>query len=222
MTVRTDFEASASHRQYAAVNGQYAPSVTTLLSLIRKPGLERWRGNVGNAKADEIMRSSARYGTYVHNVAEYVNVHGVLPDDVDDIARDDCASYLAWHQSHVRRLVAQELKLYHVADDVLPFSVVGTLDVIVETIGGKTVLLDLKTSRGIQESHRLQLQMYRFMLKDTHAIDDAGILHVRDGATSFHRVPYSPSIVDLFTHLAGLYAALSSLGLVDGRGNVML
>ena len=40
------------------VDGKLYPSVTTILSIIRKPYLERWRGEIGNDDADFIMEEA--------------------------------------------------------------------------------------------------------------------------------------------------------------------
>ncbi len=44
--------------RYYDVNGRLCVSVTTALSVLRKPFLERWRGDIGNDAADYIMEEA--------------------------------------------------------------------------------------------------------------------------------------------------------------------
>lgn len=48
----------------------FFPSVTEILQAHRKPGLELWRGTVGNQQADEIIEQAFRLGSGVHYGAE--------------------------------------------------------------------------------------------------------------------------------------------------------
>ena len=54
------------------IDGKLYPSVTTILSIIRKPYLERWRGEIGNEDADFIMEEAGGLGSEVHRIADNI------------------------------------------------------------------------------------------------------------------------------------------------------
>ena len=61
-------------RVYETPEGQYYPSITTVLSIRNKKGLMEWRKRVGDDVANHIMRTAANRGTKVHHMCEdYLN-----------------------------------------------------------------------------------------------------------------------------------------------------
>jgi len=52
-------------------DGSAYPSITTILSLQDKPGLKKWREDVGEKEAKRISQDSMRIGTAVHQMAEF-------------------------------------------------------------------------------------------------------------------------------------------------------
>jgi len=56
----------------------FLPSVTTILSAIRKPQLERWRGEIGNREADLIMHESADRGSRIHYAWNILSNKGIV------------------------------------------------------------------------------------------------------------------------------------------------
>jgi hypothetical protein len=57
-------------KRHYHVNGEYFPSVTTVLSVEEKPGLDAWRKRVGDAEADRVMKKSASRGEGMHSLLE--------------------------------------------------------------------------------------------------------------------------------------------------------
>jgi hypothetical protein len=57
-------------KRHYHVNGDYYPSVTTVLSGESKPALDAWRKRVGDAKADQISRAATNRGTGMHTLLE--------------------------------------------------------------------------------------------------------------------------------------------------------
>jgi len=58
-------------RFYVTPEGNFYPSITTILSLQDKPGLKKWRETVGEKEAKRISQDSMRIGTAVHQMAEF-------------------------------------------------------------------------------------------------------------------------------------------------------
>lgn len=57
---------------------QFFPSVTEILGAYPKDFLARWRGDVGNERADQIMNDALRLGSFIHNSAEVLSKGGAL------------------------------------------------------------------------------------------------------------------------------------------------
>ena len=61
-------------RFYVTPDGHKYPSITTVLSGRAKEGINAWRERVGEAVANQIMRTAAKRGTAVHELCEdYLN-----------------------------------------------------------------------------------------------------------------------------------------------------
>ena len=57
-------------RFYVTPDGHKYPSITTVLSGRAKEGINAWRERVGEAVANQIMRTAAKRGTAVHELCE--------------------------------------------------------------------------------------------------------------------------------------------------------
>lgn len=149
----------------------YYPSVTTGLSILRRPRLERWRGAVGNAEADRIAAEAAALGAAVHEAVRLFNL-ALRPDGrfrpFDDAysaleppERRLVDAYIAWHDAAVARTVAVERRVTHHG-----YQYAGTLDLLVE-IRGDTLpaLVDIKTTGDVYPEQALQLAAYQAALE---------------------------------------------------------
>jgi len=76
-------------RHYITPKGNVYPSVTTVLSILPKEGLDQWRKRVGEDAANKKTRMSARRGEAVHGIFEdYLNnkenpIRGHMPLNVE-------------------------------------------------------------------------------------------------------------------------------------------
>ena len=61
-------------RLYETPDGNFYPSITTVLSVRNKKGLFEWRKRVGDDVANYVARKGATRGTHVHHMCEdYLN-----------------------------------------------------------------------------------------------------------------------------------------------------
>ena len=61
-------------RLYETPDGNFYPSITTVLSTRNKKGLHEWRKRVGDDVANYVARKAAVRGTHVHHMCEdYLN-----------------------------------------------------------------------------------------------------------------------------------------------------
>ena len=126
-------------RYYVTPEGNKYPSITTVLSGRNKEGLVKWRQNVGNDVANQIMREAAKRGTAVHTLVEnYLNNEELSKQDVLPLA---LFSILKPELDNINNIRIQEGGLY--SDH---YGVAGRVDCIADY---KNVLsvIDFKTSR---------------------------------------------------------------------------
>lgn len=141
------------------VDGLPYPGVTSVIgTVIRKPGLERWIGKVGNAEAERIRKEAAAHGTLVHALAALV-VQGVPSIALEDEGptQEQIAAFTDWFAAYVSEVHAVELKVAHPT-----FRYAGTLDLLVRLIGDKRpTIVDIKTGSALYPEMRLQTAAYR-------------------------------------------------------------
>lgn len=67
-----------SYREKDELKTKYLPSVTEILNAYPKPFLAKWRGSVGNDKADEVIAEALSLGSFVHYGAEQLLKGGIV------------------------------------------------------------------------------------------------------------------------------------------------
>lgn len=135
-------ETTPQGRKYFTPEGNTYPSVTTVLGIQDKSGLEAWKKQVGEEEARKISTQAATRGTAVHKLAEdYL-------DNVENWKANHMPSNVFSFQqikhildNHVDNIWFQEAFLY---SDYLKTA--GQVDCIAE-YDGKLSIIDFKTSR---------------------------------------------------------------------------
>ena len=129
-------------RTYITPEGHKYPSITTVLSILNKDGIKKWRERVGEEAANKISTQAATRGTAVHQLAEdYLNnkedwSKGAMPANI--FSFNQIKPIL---DKHVNNIWAQEVPLY--SDK---FMVAGRVDCIAE-FDGELAIIDFKTAR---------------------------------------------------------------------------
>lgn len=129
-------------RIYTSPEGINLPSITTVLSLLSREGIAKWRKKVGEEEANKILFRASTRGTAVHEIVEkYINNEkdfkdGYTPDIISTFS--DIRSIL---DNRIGRIYAQEAPLYS-----LHLGVAGRVDCIAE-FDGRISVIDFKTSR---------------------------------------------------------------------------
>lgn len=169
-------------RFYETPFGKF-PSVTSILSLVPKPALEVWRQRVKNA--DKIAAEAAVIGTVCHyRILNRYAIRQLEPPSVHLPWRDS----LEWlEELNYRAELAEQMWQELVKDtDLTPLYVehtlvsreyrfAGTFDLLAR-INGSNVLIDLKTSKELWETYRLQLGAYYVLCRENGINVDLGML----------------------------------------------
>lgn len=147
-----------SGKRYYVVDDKRYPSVTTVLSIIRSPALERWRGELGNVEADRRRDEAAAIGTKLHQLCALFNGNTKRMFDIsDDQLRAMFDAYCAWFYTAVERVVATEIPVFNRV-----YGYAGTIDLIAVLKGDHSPsVIDLKTTNGFWPDQPLQLAAYR-------------------------------------------------------------
>ncbi len=157
MTPRLTITRSDSHEY--TVDGCPWPGVTKVIgTVIRKPGLERWLGQVGNAEAERIRDQAATHGSLVHALAALV-VQGIPSIAMGDEGPSEAQmqAFVDWYETYVEEVHAVELKVAHAT-----WRYAGTLDLLVRFKGDKRpTLVDLKTGKALYPEMKMQTAAYR-------------------------------------------------------------
>ena len=170
-------------RLYETPEGNFYPSITTVLSVRNKKGLFEWRKRVGEDVANYVARKAATRGTHVHHMCEdYLN------NDFDEEKnKKKFLPYVLFNQlresvlQKIDNIYAQECGLY--SDK---YKVAGRVDCIAE-YDGVLSIIDFKTSTkersdAWNESYYIQASAYAEMFEERTgvAIEQVAILVVTE------------------------------------------
>jgi hypothetical protein len=168
-------------RFYYDTNGEFVPSVTTILEAYPKDAhFFKWLKEVGT-DADAIRDEAGRRGSVVHQLTEQYDAG----EEVSLLNMDGNLQYKMLEWSMFERYVEFSTRFkpeiimseQNFVNSFLGFA--GTLDRVIK-MNGLTYLIDIKTSNVIHDSYWLQLAAYRELLLQNKGmeVDFVGILHL--------------------------------------------
>ena len=149
-------------RQYKTPEGINLPSITTVLSILSRDSIAKWRKKVGHQEANRISHRASTRGTSVHEIIEkYINneesfKNGYTPDIISSFL--DLKPIL---DDRIGRVYAQEAPLYS-----NHLGVAGRVDCVAE-FDGQLSIIDFKTS---MKPKRLEWIKNYFMQESAYAI----------------------------------------------------
>lgn len=190
------------------LDGLRLPSVTQILGIVNEPGLNTWRGKVGNAEADRIMYASADFGTRVHAAcetlanAEHLDYLGTFEPDVHPFAE----AFNIWLSGNVREVVGVETRVASAQHGYA-----GSLDLCAVLMDGTAAVIDIKTSKGNYPHPKwgAQLAAYQVALLESAGIVTTKRLIVqmpsdKPGELIVHERPITEARSDWNAFLAAL------------------
>lgn len=165
------------HKEYL-IQGKKVPSVTTILDVLSKPGLEFWYGKLGFTEANKQKEEAAKFGTAIHNAIEDTYT-GQVPSITDERMKTVISNFTKWSDRYIDSWLAFEKAVFH---DELHYA--GTADAFAILKGSKKmVLIDFKTSKKVRDQYFLQVTAYA---KATRIEDNAVDLSKIEGALILH------------------------------------
>ena len=154
--------ADTGKRTYLTPDGQHLPSVTTVLSIMNRDAIAKWRQNVGEEEANRVSRHASGRGTSVHLMCEKY-----LQNDSHDGMPDAKSMFNTIRPllNNINKIQYQEQGLYSTK-----LGVAGSVDCIAEYEGVLSVI-DFKTASKPKkeeyiENYFLQTTAYALMYEE--------------------------------------------------------
>lgn len=176
--------------RFYEIGGERYPSVTTILNIIAKPGLQYWYGKHGNTKAGEITKASADLGSEIHAAIEaFIRAKLKKKYTVPKLSpagRKAFEQFKKWYAEAGIKPLGAEQRIYS-----KEYGYAGTLDIYFEK-NGKRYVGDWKTGTRVYPEAYLQNVAYRQACHELRMPSAGGvIIHVpRDGSRVVpHMVP---------------------------------
>jgi|TARA_A200000159_G_scaffold90430_1_gene83955 genome maintenance exonuclease 1 len=149
-------------RKYMTPEGVDLPSITTVLSILSRDSIAKWRKRVGEEVANQISTRASGRGTRVHEIIEkYIDND---PNFKDGYTPDIIQSFLAVQNildDRIGNVYAQEAPLYS-----NHLGVAGRVDCVAD-FDGKRSIIDFKTS---MKPKKLDWIKNYFMQESAYAI----------------------------------------------------
>lgn len=201
------------HREQIIIGGEVAPSVTQVLGIIDKPFLQKWRGKLGNAECDRIVRESQETGHLVHEAIESY----FRGEDIPELPQKEAKMFaLLKGWALESRFTPTELEL-HVKSEKYGYH--GTMDAIGKFDDGVLLIGDWKTSSSINHEYGAQLAAYAQAYKEETGTEVTEGFIVRVDKKEDAKVPLEVKrFTDLPKYFEAFLACLDVWRFVNKRG----
>jgi hypothetical protein len=225
-------------KHYYTVEGEYAPSVTTILDSIAKPALLPWAANEGakffishaheDMKAEDMAKGirgayrtssgqALNIGMEVHKWCEEAILwrlgKGEAPiDPTRTESLNAVNAFRGWVRDNVVEWLTVEEKVYH-----REHKFAGTVDATA-IVNGDYCVIDFKTSGAIYSAYHLQCAAYAKAIENMRGkeVDKAYVLRF-DKKTGEFEAGSSVEIMDNFIAFLGFLEGYSRLRTLENR-----
>lgn len=206
------------HKEYF-INKTKVPGVTTVLNIIHKEGLEKWKQAMGHEAAQRMLVQAGNFGTEVHELIEHYFTTGQIKKSDDEDINLAIRNLVKWSDKNVKKWLGFEKGVYNDKE-----MYAGTVDAYAQLKSGKIVIVDFKTAKSVHDEYFLQLSAYYNCTSiedkpvDPKKIKGAIILHLN--RKSYDWDVYQ--VTDLAMHYKTFIAALRVWNWVNNRNALLL
>ena len=196
------------HRYF--VDGVLWPGVTSVLKVINRPQLNRWREQQGTRQADSIANTAADHGHLVHAMASlYAEGVPFVPLSEEEAANvgPRVEAFFCWYEANVEEFYGTELFVAHPQ-----YHYAGTLDFLLRLRGDDCpTLVDVKSGKSVWPEARAQTAAYReaalcgILAELGFKKCRRGVLHVPEGCKEAKFKEHGNHADDLQAFLSALY-----------------
>lgn len=218
------------YRFYKIRSGVELPSVTTVLGLLPKPKIVLWAVmhtikfliKKGNLSQDSVSEGFVFHKKLLSSLAdEGTNIHDIIEDYLTkqkESDHDALARFKKFEQQNGFECEEVEVTVWDESED---YKSAGTSDLIGACYGNK-IVIDIKTSKAIRLSHKIQACIYRDMYEKRTGKTgyQSGVLLIpRDSKRKWEFYMNSPEEEKIFRAiyklLTGLFHILLDIGELD-------
>lgn len=162
-------------RTYKTPNGDFFPSVTTVVGLVKEDAIKQWRARVGEEEATRISQEAARRGTELHYMIERF-LSNETPKSDNQIS-NTLFNRIRHVLARIDNIRAQEIALW--SDD---YMIAGTCDCVAD-YNGVPSIIDFKSALHAKQEdwildYFMQASAYSYMWEERtgEAIDQIVII----------------------------------------------
>lgn len=201
----------ADQEKYIVKNGIDYIRSSTALSIIDKPSLNNWRGQVGNHEANSVLEKSIIRGNAIHDCNEMIAKGEGLEIDLENelaYIKNEVEAFKYWFFENVQEVICIEKRYFS-----KKYLYTGKPDLVAVLKGRKIPdLIDYKSGRKLDKTMDYAQSSYKELLKENGVIvNNRIILHFRDG---LKEVP-----LDNTTHNESFRMFLYAMELYRGYNN---
>lgn len=195
------------------------PSVTTISGMLDKPFLVKWANNLGKKNIDvtEYVANQAKKGTLIHTIVEsHVTKEGIYLDkyteeEISNASNIFYNNYMNWENKHTFEFIFSEK--YLVSNN---YRFGGKVDIYC-ILDGKYTVIDLKTSKSVNEEQILQVSAYKPLLEENnYKVDQILILNLKkeigEAEIRFISEEEQYNYFEIFKHLLSIYFIKKEIG----------
>lgn len=209
-------ERDDEHRRYYH-DGKEIPSCTEIIKLLNKPELVGWANHMGFRRINTktYLEEKAAFGTHCHKLFElYFSKTGFLYTKGHDDFLDKNHYDMVMYRFKILELFFERVGI-EVVNLELPIegsTYGGTLDMLVyNRKEDHLMILDLKTSKNVYDSHWMQLMGYAQLLKEVYdlPVEYVGIILLQrvniDGMMNIRKTSDCQKELAIFNKLRDIY-----------------
>lgn len=198
----------AKNGRFYEIDGEFYPSVTTILGKVVPMGyyFHKWLGDANSfQETQEYMREKGDEGTIVHNLCEELLEGKEVDVSVYNRAIiKKTQGFINWWNDGDYALVEKEQIVYS-----KEYKFAGRFDLLIyDRENDEKVLIDIKTSANVYDSHKIQLMMYEYArremsLNSGYGADKLNVLLLKETTKNSWQsvdVEYFPDMVGMVMH----------------------
>ena len=164
--------------RFYEIDGKSYPSVTSVLSLLKKDSLQEWRNKVGESVANWEMGRAARRGKAMHTIVEQYMKSQTTP--IRDVLPLGLFKLIRPYVDQIDNVRLLESIMYS-----KKLTIAGQVDCVAE-YNGKLSVIDFKSANktreeGWIENYFLQTTAYAMMYEETYGEKIVVIIACEDG-----------------------------------------
>lgn len=162
-------------RVYELSNGDFLPSVTSVMSLVHEQDIAKWRKNVGNVVADRVSLQASTHGTKFHELME--SCMNSIKEGKELPKIKMFGEFFQVYNTHLKKHIFPSITNVKLIEHQMfstSLKCAGTVDLLADW-KGETAIIDWKTTRRHKKLEDVtnyfgQLACYAYIAREKYGI----------------------------------------------------